>query len=276
MNFSMKTRSSPNEDLRFGAGEREALGDLTLAPRDTHALAAAARRCLDHHRESDLERSRHGGFRRVDDAEMPGIVETPAKAASFFEFDLVAHRRDRNGVRPDEGDPGGCERLGKGSPLGEEPVARMDRLGPALQAGVDDPVDDEIRGRGRRRPDRDRLVGHLHMEGVTVDIAIDGDGCDPHPARGFDDANGDLAAIGDQDFPEHRQELLPRFDRLCTAERGERQLGLPNGAIRDRGRRRSRCSSMWRGCCRIGRSPPRRRRRCRRCRTRAGACRSRR
>src|SRR4051794_24371620 len=42
--------------LRLAAGAVEGAGQLLFLPDDAHAAAAAARRCLDHHREADLPR----------------------------------------------------------------------------------------------------------------------------------------------------------------------------------------------------------------------------
>ena len=64
-------------------------------------------------------------------------------------------------------------------------------------------LDDEIALRGRRRPDRDRHIGHFNMERVAVGLGINRNGCDPHPAGGLDDPTGDLAAVGNQDALEH-------------------------------------------------------------------------
>ncbi len=58
-----------------------------------------------------------------------------------------------------------------------------------------------------------RLVSHIHMHGVVIGIRIDRHCLDAHPARGFHDAAGDFAAIGDQDFLEHAGGL-PKQDRL--------------------------------------------------------------
>jgi hypothetical protein len=41
------------------------------------------------------------------------------------------------------------------------------------------------------------------MQRVIIGIGIDGDRLDAHLPRGLDDAAGDFAAIGDQDFGEH-------------------------------------------------------------------------
>ena len=72
--------------------------------------------------------------------------------------------------------PALAERLGESRALGEKAVARMHRLGAALLAGGDDLVDDEIALRRRRRPDRDRRIGHLDMQRVAVGLGIDRDG----------------------------------------------------------------------------------------------------
>ena len=62
---------------------------------------------------------------------------------------------------------------------------------------------------GRRRADMHGLVGHFDMQRVLVGVGIDRDRLDAHLAGGLDDAAGDLAAIGDQDFLEH---LCPGAD----------------------------------------------------------------
>ena len=41
------------------------------------------------------------------------------------------------------------------------------------------------------------------MQCPAVGLGIDRDGGNPHTPRGADDAAGDLAAIGDQNFAEH-------------------------------------------------------------------------
>ena len=88
--------------------------------------------------------------------------------------------------------------------LGQEAVARMHGLGAGLLAGLDDLVDQQVGLGGGRRADVDGLVGHLDVQGVAIGVGIDGDRLDAHLARGLDDAAGDLAAVGDQDFLEHR------------------------------------------------------------------------
>ena len=47
---------------------------------------------------------------------------------------------------------------------------------------------------------RVRLVGHARVKRIEVDIGIRGHGAHAVVGTGADDANGDLAAVGDQDF----------------------------------------------------------------------------
>jgi hypothetical protein len=61
----------------------------------------------------------------------------------------------------------------------------------------------EIALRGGRGPDADRLVGQLHVLGVSIGLGIDDDRLDAHLAAGALDSQRDLAAIGDQDLLEH-------------------------------------------------------------------------
>jgi len=55
------------------------------------------------------------------------------------------------------------------------------------------------------------------MKGVAVRVGIHRHGGDTHLAGGFDDAAGDLAAVGNKDLLEH---LRPNFCR-CTTNRNK-------------------------------------------------------
>ena len=44
------------------------------------------------------------------------------------------------------------------------------------------------------------LIGQLHMQGVAVHRAVDGHGGDAEFAAAAQDAQGDFAAVGDQDL----------------------------------------------------------------------------
>jgi hypothetical protein len=52
------------------------------------------------------------------------------------------------------------------------------------------------------------------VKGLLVDIGVDGNGLDAEFLAGPDDAQGDLAAIGDKDFMEHELVSEKRFQAL--------------------------------------------------------------
>ena len=79
----------------------------------------------------------------------------------------------------------------------------MDCLGARIDRRRDDAVVAQIAFADRCGADMDCLVGHLDMQRAGIGVGIDGDGGDAHAPRGADDAAGDLAAVGDEDFGEH-------------------------------------------------------------------------
>ncbi len=140
-----------------------------------------------------------------------------AALANFFEFDLVAHGDDRLGFWPDEDDALLFQRLAKRGPLGEKPVAGVNGFRAGLLACGDDLVRHEIAFGSSSRPDMHGLVGHLHMHRIAIRIGINRDRGNPHLARSFDDAAGDLATVGNQYLFEQNKPpnrslfLLPNF-----------------------------------------------------------------
>ena len=170
----------------------------------THAAPAAAARGLDDHRVADgacnldnllrvggqcAFRPRHTGHARLDHG--------------LFGRDLVAHDADRLRRRPDEDKTAALDALGKIGVLAQEAVTGVDRLGVGDFSGRDDRRHVQVAQRRRRRADAHRLVGQLDVLGVAVGLGIDHHRLDAHLAAGALDAQGDLAAVGDQDFFEH-------------------------------------------------------------------------
>src|ERR1700730_9064589 len=147
---------------RLVAGGAEAVARRGVAPRDAHALAAAAGRGLDHHGIADLAGDLDGGLGVGNDVEVAGHGGDAGGARQLLRFDLVAHRRDRVGVGADELDAGPRQRVGERRLLREEAIAGMDSLGAGLAAVLEDAIDLEIALRRRRRPDAHRLVDALH------------------------------------------------------------------------------------------------------------------
>ena len=153
--------------------------------------------------------------RVLDLADVAGHEETPAAAANRLDSILspIASMAPRVGA--DEDDPRLGAAPGEAGVLGQEAEAGVDGLGAGLVAGVDDLVGDQVGLGRRRRADRHRLVGHLDGQAAGVGLGIDRDRGDAHPPRGLDDADRDLAAIGDQDLREHKgRARLPTAGRL--------------------------------------------------------------
>ncbi len=76
----------------------------------------------------------------------------------------------------------------------------MDGVGVVAARGVQDFFDDEIAFRGGRGSQVRGLVGELHGERGAVGVGIDGDAADVGLAEGADDADGDFASVGDENF----------------------------------------------------------------------------
>ena len=86
--------------------------------------------------------------------------------------------------------------------LGKKPIAGMDCVSIRYFRGRQHRLDIQITVLHRRRPDADSFIGVPHMQCVGVRIAVDRDRAIAQSLSRADDAAGDLAAIGDQDFAE--------------------------------------------------------------------------
>ena len=116
---------------------------------------------------------------------------------------LVAEQADHVRRGADELDVARLADFGEVGALGQEAVAGMDRVGAGDFGGADDRRHVEVALGAARRADADVLVGEAHVQRVLVGLGIDGDGLDAELAAGTDDPQGDLSAVGDEDFLEH-------------------------------------------------------------------------
>ena len=107
------------------------------------------------------------------------------------------------GGRADEDEAGVGAGARQSGVFGEETVAGMNGVAAGAARDVHDFVDAEIAFAGGGRADGVGFVGEAHVEGFAVHVAEYGCGADAEFAAGAQDADGDLAAIGDQDFLEH-------------------------------------------------------------------------
>ena len=163
-----------------------------------HAATAPAVRGLDRDRVAVLLAERedlgHVGDRRGGARHRLDVRPAGGEARR----DLVAHHLDGLGWRADPRDACRAHRAGEVGVLGEEAVARVHRVGARLLDRGEDRLGVEIAlGRGLAA-ERERLVGEAHVEGVAVELGVDGDGRDPELATGPHHAHRDLATVRDQ------------------------------------------------------------------------------
>ena len=120
---------------------------------------------------------------------------------------LVAHPLHHVGRRADEDEIVVLARADEVGVLGEEAVAGMHRLAAGRLGRRDERRDAEVAlGRGRR-PDPHGAIGEPHVERVLVGGRVDGDGLDAELVQRPDHADGDLAAVRDEDSVEHWRSL---------------------------------------------------------------------
>ncbi len=178
----------------------ELRGDLVARACDLQATAAAAEGRLDGDRQTDLVRERDDlgsvrdgldGARRERRADLLGHVARG---------DLVPELLDRLRRGADPGEPGVDDGTGEVGVLGEEPVAGVHGVGAGPAGHRDDLVDHEVGVRARGAVQRVGLVGEAGVEGVAVLVGVHRDRGLASVAGRADDADGDLAAVRDEDL----------------------------------------------------------------------------
>ena len=174
---------------RLATGGCQGVGQVGGVADDVHPLPAPARGGLDQQREPYPRgfSAQRGVVLRL--AVVAGQHRHTARRGSPASGRLVAHRGDRIGRRPHPRQAGLDHGAGEPRVLGEEAIAGVDRFRAGATRGVQDP------GTIKVRADRHDQVDPVRR---TVASLVDADGADPQPARGARDADGDLAAIGDE------------------------------------------------------------------------------
>ena len=154
---------------------------------------------------------------------VPGTPSTPTDRASRRAWILSPSASMTAADGPTKTRPGVLDGTGERRSLGQEPVARMDRLGPGRPGCLDDGIDPQVALGRRRRTQTNGDVGHPDVLGVGVGIAVDGHRFHPEFVTRADDPDRDLAPVGDQDPAEGRAGRGHRTrDRLCAKTVGRR------------------------------------------------------
>ena len=163
----------------------------------------------------------------VRGSERPGTPGHAGLLGGQAGADLVAHDLDGLGRRSDEGHAALGDGAGEVGVLGEEAVAGVDPVGPALLDGVEDGLGVEVALGRRLAAERVGLVGHADVQGVAVEVGVDGHRADAQLATRPDHPDGDLAAVCNQDLLEHAG--LSSLRRTITIARTV--WCLPCGAV---------------------------------------------
>ena len=193
-------RAVAEERLRFAGDALVRRTQILLALDEAHPLAAAARAGLDHDREAGVARERRDLVERLHRLGQTGHDRHAGRLHPLPALGLRSHRVDRLRRRADEDDAGVAAGAREPGVLGEEAVAGMDGLGAGLLRGVEDAVDAQVALARWRGADRHRFVGVQHVQRGAVGLGVDGDRRIAELAAGADDADRDLAAIGNEDL----------------------------------------------------------------------------
>ena len=195
--FSRKTESSPKAFFASERARSSASASSAARAHDAHAAAAAAGRRLDQHRVADLVGE---GARRLDRAQRLGRAGHHGHAGRLGDLarrDLVAERVDGFGRRADEDDAGVAALARERRALGQQAVARVDRVDLVALGELDDLVLGQVGGH-RLEPlaDQVRLVGLVAVQMDAIFLGEDRDRAEPELGRRAEHANRDLAAVG--------------------------------------------------------------------------------
>src|SRR4029077_15134801 len=182
----------------------EQAGELLFTAHNAHAAAAAPGRRLDDHRKTDLARpfqrfavvgedsfgTRKNGYARLLPTR-PGLS-------------LFAHEPGNFRRWPDKLDIAGLGNLGEIGVLCEQSITRVNGVYVGDFCRADDGRDIEIAQRQLGRANADGFIGKADGQRIAVRFAVNGHGADPQFFAGADYSQGNLAAVGDQNFFEHR------------------------------------------------------------------------
>src|SRR5690348_386102 len=183
--------------LRHGDG----IAQVRLGAHHAHAAPAAAAGRLDDDRIADVAGDADVFLDAVAQrATRAGHARHAGGLHRLDRLDLVAHQADHLGGRADEDEAGLLHLFGEIGALGQEAVARMDRLGVGNFRRRDDPRDVEVAVDRRPRADADRLVGQANVLQVAVHGGMHRHRLDAQTVAGAQYAQRDFAAIGDDDF----------------------------------------------------------------------------
>ena len=172
----------------------------------THPLAATPGHSLQQHRKAEPRGLVAGPLRVRNGLGRTGHNRHPGGLHAAPRLRLVPHRHDRGGRGPDEHEARAGDGIGERRPLRKESVSRMDRLATGGPRGFDQPAHVQVRIDRRRGPDRHRELRRAHVRREAISLGVDRDRLEPLLVAGADDAEGDLAAVRDENAGDGRHQ----------------------------------------------------------------------
>ena len=225
---------------RLAGGSGEGLGKITRRCHAAHAASATARRRLDHQRKANAlavgDQLAHVA-RGIGRLECPGHDRDAGRLGARPRRQFVAELSECGGRRTDECDTGRGAGLRERRLLRQESVSRMQCLGARRAGGGDDGVEVEVALTGRGATDGHCPVGGADMRRIDVGRRVDGYRFDPQFTTRADDAERDLAAIGNQQRPERPAGLAVFAQRhrgysgMLPCLRGRFDCRLPSSMV---------------------------------------------
>ncbi len=201
---------------RFAPRHLDVAGEAGFGLHHAHAAAAAAPTRLEHERIAYLRRFLLGRFGVPRQCSGRGQHRHAHRQRQVARGDLVSQHAHHFRPRADEDHAGIGAGLREIGILGQKSVARMDGIDSGFARDADDVLDVEVGS------DRFLALAHqirfVRLEAVqrkAVFNRVDGDGADAHFRRGPHDADGDFAAIGNENGRDffHATPILPDCGR---------------------------------------------------------------
>ena len=189
----------------LASGLIEGVVELIGGEGDAHTAAAAAHRRLDDDGEAEPLGERVGFFAGTDGRVAAGQDRDAGLLGDAAGRYLVAELFEDLGAWADEDDAGVTNRPGELRVFGEETIAGMDRVDFVFAGQGDDAGNVEVGADGfAGLADAVGLVGFEAVQGEAILVGVQRDGANAQLMRGAEDADGDLAAVGDEQLLDRR------------------------------------------------------------------------
>ncbi|RMN69225.1 hypothetical protein ALQ54_05717 [Pseudomonas syringae] len=190
----------------FGAGLRRGFDQVFFAMNHTHTATTTATGGLDDHRVTDFTANAQSGvfvFRQR--AVGTGNGRYIGQLHGVLGRNLVAHQANGVCFWTDESEARFFNLFGEVGVLGEKPVTRVDRRGAGHFGSRNDRRNVQVGQIGRCRTDADGFVCQAQVHQLAICGGVYSDGLDAQFFTGTQDAQGNFAAVGDQNFFQHRR-----------------------------------------------------------------------